>query len=402
MNNIPATTITNTDITKHFNEIRNYSEHLCQPLITEDYIPQPVVFVSPPKWHLGHTSWFFEDFILKKYLSGYRVFDDQYAFLFNSYYNTVGERVQRANRGNLTRPSVEEVYSYRRYVDKHMRKLLTNANSDICALVVLGLNHEQQHQELFLTDLKFILSNNPLYPVYQHGYDLTKTQNAENGFLAVQEGVYDVGYEGAGFCYDNELARHKVFAHAFEISKSLVTNGEYMDFIQDGGYNRFELWLDEGWAWVKENNISAPAYWHLVDGQWQMFTLAGMKPVVDEEVLCHISYYEAAAFALWKSMRLPTEIEWEIAATHLPAQEVINWGQRWEWTSSPYVPYPGFEIAEGAVGEYNGKFMINQMVLRGASSATSPNHSRSTYRNFFHPIYRWQYTGIRLAKKQKL
>jgi ergothioneine biosynthesis protein EgtB len=376
--------------------VRQYSVAQCKPLITEDYIPQPVLFISPPKWHLGHTTWFFEEFILKNHYHGYKLFDNEFAYIFNSYYNTVGDRVLRADRGNLTRPSVEKVYAYRKYVDDHMMALLQEENPEVSDLLELGLNHEQQHQELFFTDLKYILGHNPLFPVYKQGYNLTNQQNEEPGFLSISEGIYEIGFEGDGFCYDNELARHKVFVHDFEINKSLVTNGEYIEFINDAGYQRFELWLDEGWAWVNTKEKGAPKYWHQIDGRWQQYTLSGLQQVDEKDILCHINYYEAAAFAEWKNMRVPTEFEWEVAA------DSLNWGKRWEWTGSAYLPYPGFSKPAGAVGEYNGKFMVNQMVLRGASSATSANHSRKTYRNFFHPHYQWQFTGIRLAKNHKL
>ncbi len=385
-----------SDIADKYISVRQYSATLCKPLITEDYIPQPVIYISPPKWHLAHTTWFFEEFVLKGYYIGYKIFDDDFAFLFNSYYNAVGDRVLRADRGNLTRPDVEKVYEYRKYVDDHMNKLLQNTDAKIRNLVEIGLNHEQQHQELFLTDLKYILGHNPLFPIYREDCNLTHHQNTSHGFLSIPEGVNDIGYNEEGFCYDNELAPHKVFVHEFEISKSLITNGEYIEFMNDNAYQRFDLWLDEGWNWVKNNKIDSPKYWHKIHEKWYQYTLSGLKPVHEEDILCHVSYYEALAFAEWKNMRLPTEFEWEIAAKSL------DWGTRWEWTGSAYAPYPGFSKPPGAVGEYNGKFMINQMVLRGASSATSPDHSRTTYRNFFHPHYQWQFTGIRLAKNHKL
>ncbi len=385
-----------TELIQKYNSVRQYSEVLCKPLKTEDYVPQPVVFVSPPKWHLGHTTWFFEEFILKIYFEGYELFDPEFSFIFNSYYNTVGERILRSDRGNMTRPSVDKVYEYRRYVDDHMNNLLQDIDDNLSYFVELGLNHEQQHQELFLTDLKYIFGHNPLFPVYKIDYDITRHQNTVVDFVKVPEGIYDIGYSGNGFCYDNEQARHKVFLHEFELSQSLVTNGEFIDFINDDAYNRFEFWLDEGWSWIHDQRIQSPMYWHRIEGKWHHYTLAGLKPVEEEDILCHISYYEANAFASWKNMRLPTEFEWEVAANSL------TWGKRWEWTESAYLPYPGFEKPAGAVGEYNGKFMVNQMVLRGASSATSPGHSRKTYRNFFHPHFRWQYNGIRLAKKQHL
>jgi len=387
---------TTTEIVEKYNFVRQFSVNQCKPLITEDYIPQPVVFISPPKWHLGHTTWFFEEFILKNYLDDYQEFDEDFSFLFNSYYNTVGDRVLRADRGNLTRPSVLKVYEYRKYVDDHMNQIIADAGATISSLVELGLNHEQQHQELFLTDLKYILGHNPLFPVYKKGGDLTDTKNSDHGFLMVSEGKYMIGHSSSGFCYDNEMAQHTVFLHEFEISKSLVTNKEFVEFINEGGYSRFDLWLDEGWAWVNEHKIGSPKYWHKINDSWHQFTLSGLKRVVENEILCHVNYYEASAFAEWKKMRLPTEFEWEAAS------ESLNWGDRWEWTGSAYLPYPGFDKPSGAVGEYNGKFMVNQMVLRGASSATSPDHSRKTYRNFFHPHYQWQFTGIRLAKKHKL
>lgn len=385
-----------TSIAEKYNLVRGHSVDQCKPLITEDFIPQPVIYISPPKWHLGHTTWFFEEFILKKIMEGYKVFDEDFSYLFNSYYNTVGDRVLRADRGNLTRPSVDQVYSYRKYVDDHMNQLFEDVDDAVLKLIVLGLNHEQQHQELFLSDLKYILGHNPIFPVYNEDGNLTNSKNLDHGFLKVSGGNYQIGYDGTGFCYDNEMARHTVYLHDFEIDKSLVTNGEFIEFFNDGGYERFELWLDEGWAWVNANKISSPKYWHYIDGLWHQYTLSGLKPVEQEHTVCHVNYYEAAAFAEWKNMRLPTEFEWEVASGSL------NWGDRWEWTGSAYLPYPGFEKPDGAVGEYNGKFMVNQMVLRGASLATSLDHSRRTYRNFFHPQYQWQFTGIRLAKRHKL
>jgi len=379
-----------------FKETRNYSEEQCKPLSVEDYIPQLVVYISPPKWHLAHTTWFFEEFILKVHYPDYQEFDKDFSFLFNSYYNTVGDRILRTDRGNLTRPSTQIVYEYRKYVDDHILELLDQKSDEIEDLLVLGINHEQQHQELFLTDFKYILGHNPLFPPYHKDKDLTSGKNLQGGFLIMPEGNYDIGYADGGFCYDNELARHKVYLHEYEISKGLITNGEYMEFMSDGGYTHFDLWLDEGWAWVQSEKANAPKYWHLINGEWHQYTLAGLKPVDPDEILCHVNYFEASAFAEWKGMRLPTEYEWEAASDHL------RWGTRWEWTSSAYLPYPGFAKPAGAVGEYNGKFMINQMVLRGASSATSPGHSRPTYRNFFHPQYKWQFTGIRLAKKHNI
>ena len=376
-----------------FRKTRAMTVSLCDPLKIEDYIPQPVDFASPPKWHLSHSTWFFEEMILKKFVQNYKIFNPHFSFLFNSYYHTVGERAIRTERGTVTRPTVEEVYQYRKYVDDQIEKLLQNpVSSDLEELIVLGVNHEQQHQELLITDLKHTFSYNPIHPVYKENYNLTAQENKEEGWLKINEGIYGIGFEGEGFYFDNEKGRHQVFLHDFEISKSLVTNAEFLEFMEDGGYENFKFWLDEGWNWVNENQINAPLYWKRIDEKWYSFTLEGLKPIEPKHILTHISFYEAQAFATWKGLRLPTEFEWEAAADQL------DWGKRWEWTYSAYLPYPQFQIAEGAVGEYNGKFMVSQMVLRGSSTATPKGHERKTYRNFFHPKYRWQITGIRLAK----
>ena len=381
-------------LVEEYLQIRKYSEQICEPLQTEDYVVQPIVDVSPPKWHLGHTTWFYETFILRPFSVNYQVYNDEYNFVFNSYYETVGNRVIRTDRGNLSRPSVNEIYQYRAYVDEAMVKFLAMAPIDeVKELLILGFNHEQQHQELLLTDIKYILGNNPLFPTYSKNQkEVLTVSEMEPGFIQISEGIYEIGYDGADFSFDNELNRHKVYLHDFSISKTLVSNAEFIEFIGAGGYENFNFWHAEGWDWVKNNNINAPMYWHLIDGKWFNYTLAGLLPIDLTAPLSHISYYEAYAFASWKGMRLPTEFEWEIAAKH------FNWGERWEWTESAYLPYPGFSKAPGAIGEYNGKFMVNQKVLRGASIATPKNHSRITYRNFFHPHLRWQYTGIRLVK----
>lgn len=379
-------------LSDRYNSIRKHTEHLCTTLKTEDFVPQPADFVSPPKWHLAHSTWFFEQFILKEHLPDYKIFDDDFSFLFNSYYNFVGKRVFRANRGNITRPSVQEVFEYRSYVDMHMQILLQLKSEELKDLIELGLNHEQQHQELLVTDIKYILGNNPIFPIYDENIDWEKQENEEFGFVKMQEGIYEIGFEGEEFSFDNEHGRHKVYLHDFEISKSLVTNAEYLEFILEGGYKNFDYWLDEGWSWITENKIEAPLYWHKIDGVWHHYTVSGLEEINPDAILTHISFYEASAFATWKKMRLPTEFEWEAAA------DEFNWGKRWEWTNSAYLPYPYFKKPEGAIGEYNGKFMINQMVLRGASCATPTHHSRKTYRNFFHAHERWQFNGIRLAK----
>lgn len=374
-------------------KIRNRTEALCKPLQVEDYVPQPVPFASPPKWHLAHSTWFFEEMILKKNLKSYKEYHPDFGFLFNSYYNTIGQRTFRADRGNITRPGVSEVYAYRSYVNEHMMELFDqDLSPELRELIELGLNHEQQHQELLITDLKYTLGHNPIFPVYDENTNFLADKNLFSNWISIEEGIYEIGHDGDAFCFDNELNKHKVYLHPFEISNALVTNGEYMQFIEAGGYSRFECWLDEGWSWLNENQINSPLYWHKINGKWHYYTLAGLKEVDLDAILGHVSFYEAQAYAAWKGFRLPTEFEWEAASRFL------DWGKRWEWTNSAYLPYPGFRTAAGAVGEYNGKFMINQMVLRGASVATSPGHSRKTYRNFFHPHFQWQYSGIRLVR----
>ena len=386
------------NLSEKYKTVRNYTEELCKPLHTEDYVVQPVVDVSPPKWHIGHTTWFFETFILKPYLKGYKEFDPQYNYVFNSYYETVGARVIRTDRGNLSRPTVEDIYKYRKSVDHAMNQFLQgDIPKELEEIVTLGINHEQQHQELLMTDIKYILGNNPLFPAYKTASNKQRNKedfdsDSNKKFIKVEEGIYEIGYEGNGFCFDNELQKHPVFLGDFRIAKNLITNAEYLEFMNAGGYKNFKYWHADGWEWVKTNHIEAPLYWYFIDEKWHYYTLAGLQVLDMAEPVCHVSYYEAAAFASWKQMRLPTEFEWEAVS------EKISWGRRWEWTESAYLPYPGFKKAPGAIGEYNGKFMVNQMVLRGASDVTSPRHSRKTYRNFFQPNLRWQYTGIRLAQ----
>lgn len=378
---------------EQYKSIRAHSEKICAPLKTEDYVVQPVVDVSPPKWHLGHITWFWETFILTPHLKGYKLFNKDYNYVFNSYYETIGARVIRTDRGNLSRPSVEDVYNYRKYVDEAMHEFLSNdVKENLIGLILIGLNHEQQHQELLYTDIKYILGHNPLFPAYSNNEKENSVQQSSAKFIEMTEGVYEIGHEGSGFCFDNELNRHKVYLSSFKICSNLVTNGEYMEFIKNDGYENFRYWHAEGLDWVKTHNAKAPLYWHRINGAWYNYTMNGLKPVNEKEILTHINFYEASAYAAWKGKRLPTETEWEAAATQ------FEWGKRWEWTDSAYLPYPGFSKAEGALGEYNGKFMINQMVLRGASVATPENHSRITYRNFFNPGLQWQFTGIRLAE----
>jgi len=379
-------------LTQKYIETRQTTETLCNPLQVEDYTPQSAIFTSPPKWHLAHATWFFEEMILRHYSADYQVFDRDFGFLFNSYYNSIGERIERNNRGLLTRPKTETIYEFRAYVDKAMIDLLeSTSNKDIISLCILGINHEQQHQELLISDLKYTLSLNPLYPKL---YDENHVDhfNKTTDWLKINEGIYTIGHVNNEFCYDNELGAHRVFLEPFEISQGLVTYGDFMAFINDEAYKKSEYWLDEGWFWINDNKIGYPLYWKKVNNQWHHYTLSGLETIDKNAILTHISFYEASAFAQWKGCRLPTEFEWEVASKQL------NWGSHWEWTNSAYLPYPKFKTAEGAVGEYNGKFMINQMVLRGASSATAPNHSRHTYRNFFHPQAQWQFSGIRLAR----
>lgn len=384
-------------LTEQFLRVRAYSETICRNLETEDYVVQPVIDVSPPKWHLGHITWFWETFVLVPHGPGYKPFHEDFSYVFNSYYETVGKRVLRTDRGNLSRPTVAGVYAYRAYVDEHMSRFLDTADlsPELYALIELGLNHEQQHQELLITDIKYILGHNPLLPaiempIQEHLYQ------SPNLAQRITSGLYTIGFQSNGresetFCFDNELGSHKVYLNDTVFAGQLTTNREYLEFIEAGGYEDFRHWLSDGWAWVKANAIGAPLYWHQIDGAWHYYTFDGLQPVDPAAPVCHVSLYEADAFARWRGQRLPTEFEWEAASSRL------NWGSRWEWTNSAYLPYPGFLTAEGAVGEYNGKFMSGQMVLRGASVATPEGHSRPTYRNFFQPDKRWQYTGIRLV-----
>jgi len=376
-----------------FLSVRNYSEKICSNLITEDFVIQPSEEVSPPKWHLAHTTWFFETFLLKPYLKGYKDFHPDFGYLFNSYYQTLGDRNPRNNRASLSRPSVEQVYKYRDYVNVHMESLLQTAesNKDFKETLILGLNHEQQHQELLLTDIKYIISQN-LNPPGVFSLPENTSQAIGLNWISISAGNYPIGYSGDGFHWDNEREKHVQYVNDYQIADKLVTNGEFLHFIQDGGYQNFNYWHDEGWKWVNDSQTQHPLYWFKKDHKWQVYTLNGVEELNLNAPVTHISYYEAFAYSQWIQLRLPTEFEWEIASGK------FNWGERWEWTQSAYLPYPGFQKPAGAIGEYNGKFMVNQMVLRGASIATPQGHSRPTYRNFFHAPMRWQFTGIRLAK----
>lgn len=383
----------NQQFSERFQSVRQKTETICTPLEIEDYVVQPTPDVSPPKWHLGHTTWFFETMILIPYFPDYKVYDANYNFIFNSYYESIGARVIRTDRGNLSRPSVENIYKYRKYVDDAMNLYLqTELPEKVIPILELGLQHEQQHQELLVTDIKYILGNNPLFPAYQEIEEIEKTPAIQSKWISIDQGVYEIGFESEGFCFDNELNRHKVYLNSFKIASELVTNQEYLAFINDGGYKNFRFWHSEAWDWIQKNQAKAPMYWYFIKNQWYSYTLNGLQIINLNAPVTHINFYEAFAFASWSGKRLPTEAEWEVANTQ------FDWGKRWEWTQSAYLPYPGFTKADDATGEYNGKFMVNQMVLRGASVATAENHSRPTYRNFFQTHLQWQFTGIRLAQ----
>ncbi|MBI4782140.1 MAG: ergothioneine biosynthesis protein EgtB [Oscillatoriophycideae cyanobacterium NC_groundwater_1537_Pr4_S-0.65um_50_18] len=402
-----------------YQRVRTLSEKICQPLEAEDYVIQTMPDVSPPKWHLAHTTWFFETFLLVPYLPDYEVFHAQYGYLFNSYYEAVGQRHPRPQRGLLARPTVKEVYQYRAYVDEAMQTLWKERGdrADLAALMELGLHHEQQHQELLLTDIKHIFAINPLRPSYRT--DLPPAPSPAtitDRWLDYPGGLEAIGYEGQDFAFDNESPRHPTYLQDFWLAARLVTNGEYLEFIEAGGYSKPEYWLSEGWAMLQTQSVQAPLYWEEVDGNWWVMTLGGFVPLNPHEPVCHVSFYEADAYARWAGKRLPTEAEWEVAAAQVSLQGNLLesgrlhpcaaigttrpdqiFGDVWEWTQSAYLPYPGFQPATGAIGEYNGKFMCNQMVLRGGSCATPASHIRATYRNFFPASTRWQFSGIRLA-----
>ncbi|HEX3178355.1 MAG TPA: ergothioneine biosynthesis protein EgtB [Methylomirabilota bacterium] len=409
----------NTDqLLEQYVGVRRLTERLCEPLAVEDYVVQAMPDVSPTKWHLAHVSWFFETFLLRPHLPGYRSLDDRYAILFNSYYNGVGPQFSRPARGHLSRPTVQEVYAYRAHVDKAVVALLeqTRRPDAVASVLELGLHHEQQHQELLVTDLKYNLAVNPLRPPYGATAARETATAPAAARLTFDGGVVEIGDAGGGFAFDNERPRHRVLLAPFALGSRAVTNAEYREFVEDRGYARHELWLSEGWRTVQERGWRAPLYWERVDGAWHAYTLAGFLPLAGDAPVAHVSYYEADAYARWRGARLPTEFEWEHAAASqtatgsllddAPAEPapapatrglVQMTGDVWEWTASAYLPYPGFRTLDGALGEYNGKFMVSQMVLRGGSCATPHAHIRRTYRNFFPPDARWQFSGIRLA-----
>ncbi len=411
---------------RRYRSVRSFTEQLCEPLATEDYVVQSMEDVSPTKWHIGHTTWFFETFMLAEALKDYRVVDDKYQFLFNSYYISAGQRHCRPKRGLLSRPTVTEVFDYRKQVDAAMLRFIEAWDDAELRrwgpILEIGLNHEQQHQELMVTDLKHNFGINPLFPAYRSDIASASSTGAPppQQWIEFPEGVHAVGHDGDAFAFDNESPRHRVFVEPFALASRLVTNGEWLDFMADGGYQRHDLWLSAGWDVVQREQWDSPLYWERAGEGWTVFTLGGLRPVDPHRPVSHVSYYEADAYARWAGGRLPTEFEWEIAAADLEVAgnladdrrwhpEALHakapsgllhqmFGDVWEWTRSHYSPYPGFQTAEGALGEYNGKFMANQFVLRGGSVATSRSHIRRTYRNFFHPDCSWQFSGLRVAR----
>jgi ergothioneine biosynthesis protein EgtB len=401
-----------------YEQIRQQTENLCKPLLTDDYQIQSILQTSPPKWHIAHMSWLFEAFILTKFVTDYQVFDQHFDFIFNSYYYTHGKMHPRAQRGLLSRPSVEVVYQYRAYVDENVIKLIKSVDADqwpeLAFFITLGLNHEQQHQELLLMDIKHNFSINPLRPAYRDDLQFAQGQSRNMRWLERSGGIHMMGHTGNGFGFDNETPRHEVVLQDHRLADRFITNAEYLEFIQAGAYKEPVFWLSDGWAWLQQEKINHPLYWHNIDNHWMQFTLGGMNELNINQPVCHVSYYEADAYARWAGKRLPLESELESMLATLEidgnfvdsdflhpcaASDKGQWfGDLWAWTASAYSAYPGFKPLAGSIGEYNGKFMSNQMVLKGGSCVTPVNHTRASYRNFFYPDERWAFNGIRLAE----
>lgn len=409
------------NLASHFASIRRQSLTLCEPLTPEDMMVQSTPEASPAKWHLAHTTWFFETFILREFLSSYTPFHPDFLWLFNSYYNGISAQPEKQLRATFSRPSLTQILDYRHHVESAMQSLIEHGLPPEAEIrLTLGLHHEQQHQELLLTDAKHAFFTNPLQPAYHPGSIASPAPAPPLHWREIPGGIHEIGYSGDGFSFDNELPRHNVYLEPFRLASRPVTCAEYLEFIQDGGYHRSELWLSDGWTTVTTQHWKAPLYWQLNDtGEWIVFTLRGPVPLSDllSTPVCHISLYESDAYARWRGMRLPTECEWEVTASAAPitgnlvesnrlhpapapasTQPAQLYGDVWEWTASAYLGYPGFKPAPGAIGEYNGKFMSGQMVLRGGSCVTPASHIRATYRNFFHPATRWQFSGLRLAQ----
>ncbi len=420
------TTLTEGTLLERYRAVRKRTEDLCAPLSVEDHLMQPIDAVSPPKWHLGHTTWFFETFLLKPYIRRYKEFHESFPYIFNSYYQNAGERLPKTERYTLNRPLLDEVHAYREYVDRAVESFVQENegfSEEQEKVMEIGIQHEQQHQELLFYDIKYILGSDQFQPPY---FQTPSPASGENGhktpsedWIEIPEGVYTIGHQGEGFAYDNEYGRHHVYLHRARLMDRLITNGEWIEFMESNGYDNPDLWLDEGWTWIKENHITAPLYWFMHGGNFYTYTLHGVEVVDPDEPVTHISYYEAQAFAHWKGKRLPTEAEWEVLCCRLhdeiPEEANLQermqgrplpksgehfqfFGDVWEWTQSAYLPYPFYKREPGAMGEYNGKFMCGQMVLRGGSCATPRSHIRASYRNFFHPPERWLFSGLRLAE----
>jgi ergothioneine biosynthesis protein EgtB len=381
-----------------FRTVRAETEHRAALMSAEDQVVQSMPDASPTKWHRAHTTWFFEQFLLGPHAPSYRVFDERFAFLFNSYYVSAGPRHSRPERGLVTRPDAAEVADYRAHVDAAVIDLIQSTDdlAGIASIIEIGLHHEQQHQELMLTDILHAFAQNPAHPAYDPQWHWPRSRATAAGTNELIAGIHAVGHDSVDFCFDNERPAHQVLLQPVRLDRHLVTNAEWLAFISAGGYTTPTLWLSDGWATVEAEGWDAPGYWRRVDGEWFSLTLGGLRPVEPQQPVCHVSYYEADAFARWAGKHLPTEMEWEVAAKGGVLDDAF--GIVWQWTRSAYAPYPNYRSAEGALGEYNGKFMVNQMVLRGSSLATPAGHSRTTYRNFFHPPARWQFSGLRLAQ----